>query len=174
MARKGNPGLGSHPSAPHPEAFLHKGVDGSAALNRGREKLAHHDWRERHGRGALKEYAKGAPHEEGRTNAGRSAEGVQMVSDPWRTGSDASYIEPRLMPDYELLPRDDSGGPEYQPYTQEWGDGGYVTGMKAHLSAMGGSDDPQSGDEQLSTNAGRSRGERGPSAPSSSSRMARK
>lgn len=176
MARKGgNPGLGSHPAAPHPEAFLHKSVDGSHALNKGREKLAHHDWREKHGRGALKEYAKGAPHEEGRMNAGRSAEGVQMVSDPWRTGSDASYAEPRLIPDYELLPRDDSGGPEYQPYTQEWGDGGYVSGWKAHLSAKGGSDDPEEGDMQLSTVEGRTRGERGVrSGPASSQRMSRK
>lgn len=64
------------------------------------------------------------------------------------TGNDAAYIEPKLIPDYELLPRDDSGGPEWDPYTQQFGDGGYVTGDKAHLSARGGKDDPLNGDEQ--------------------------
>ena len=63
---------------------------------------------------------------------------------------DAAGITPKLVPDYELLPRDDSGGPEWDPYTQQFGDGGYVTGDKAHLSASGGSDDPMAteGDEQ--------------------------
>jgi hypothetical protein len=41
-----------------------------------------------------------------------------------------------------LLPRDDSGGPEWDAYSQEFGDGGYVVGDKAHLSASGGKDDP--------------------------------
>lgn len=72
----------------------------------------------------------------------------KMVSDPWRTGSDASYIEPRMIPDYELLGRDDSGGPDFEPRTAQFGDGGEVTGAKAHLSARGGSDDPKSGTEQ--------------------------
>ena len=71
----------------------------------------------------------------------------KMVSDPWATGSDAAYIRPKLIPDMELLPRDDSGGPEWDPYTQEWGDGGYVVGEKAHLSARGGSDDAEEEDE---------------------------
>lgn len=66
------------------------------------------------------------------------------------SGEDAAYIEPRLVPDYELLPRDDSGGPEYDPYTAEFGDGGFIVGDKAHLSARGGSDDAmaEGGDEQ--------------------------
>jgi hypothetical protein len=66
------------------------------------------------------------------------------------SGEDASYIEPKLIPDYELLPRDDSGGPEWDPYTAEFADGGYVTGDKSHLSARGGKDDDASegGDEQ--------------------------
>lgn len=63
-------------------------------------------------------------------------------------GSDAAYIKPKLIPDYELLPRDDSGGPEYDPYTQQFGDGGEVTGAKAHLSAKGGKEDKISGDEE--------------------------
>lgn len=86
-------------------------------------------------------------------------DGVSMVSDPWRTGSDASYIEPRLMPDQELLPRDDSGGPDYQPRTAQWGDGGYVMGAKAHLSARGGKDDALDDDsnEQPSTAKARNR-----------------
>lgn len=66
-------------------------------------------------------------------------------------GKDAAYIKPKLIPDYELLGRDDSGGPDYQPYTMEFGDGGFVHGEKAHLSAEGGSDDVLDGDEQDST-----------------------
>lgn len=65
------------------------------------------------------------------------------------SGNDAAYIEPKLIPDFELLPRDDSGGPEWDPYTAEFGDGGYTVGDKAHLSARGGSDDKlSSSDEQ--------------------------
>jgi len=76
------------------------------------------------------------------------AKAPDMVSDPWRTGSDASYIEPRFIPDYELLGRDDSGGPDWQPRTAVFGDGGDVTGAKKHLSARGGSDDELVGTEQ--------------------------
>ena len=99
-------------------------------------------------------------------------EGLTMVSDPWRTGSDASYIEPRLIPDYELLGRDDSGGPDFQPYTAQFGDGGHVTGQKRHLSARGGSDDDLDGDEQDSTARARSKN-KGDDAPASSKRRAR-
>lgn len=60
---------------------------------------------------------------------------------------DAADMRPRLMPDDALLPRDDSGGPEFTPYTQEFGDGGRVTGTKAHLSVSGGSSDRKKGDE---------------------------
>jgi hypothetical protein len=64
------------------------------------------------------------------------------------TGRDAADTRPFLIPDFELLPRDDSGGPEWTPYTQEWGDGGYVTGPKAHLSPGGGrGGDRMRGDE---------------------------
>lgn len=63
-------------------------------------------------------------------------------------GSDAATIKPKLVPDYELQARDDSGGPDYSPYTAEFGDGGFVQGPKAHLSAKGGSDDEEAGDEQ--------------------------
>ena len=64
------------------------------------------------------------------------------------TGDDAAYIAPRFIPDYELLGRDDSGGPEFNSYTAQFGDGGYVTGDKAHLSAKGGKDDAMNDDEQ--------------------------
>ena len=67
------------------------------------------------------------------------------------SNEDAASMKPRLIPDFELLPRDDSGGPEFQPYTMEFGDGGYVTGAKAHLSVRGGKDDPEDGTEQKST-----------------------
>lgn len=62
-------------------------------------------------------------------------------------GSDAATIKPKFVPDYELQPRDDSGGPDYSPYTAEFGDGGFVQGPKAHLSAHGGKDDAEQGDE---------------------------
>lgn len=64
------------------------------------------------------------------------------------TGNDAAYIKPKLIPDFELLPRDDSGGPEFNPYNAQFGDGGFVQGAKAHLSASGGTDDEVEGDEQ--------------------------
>lgn len=62
-------------------------------------------------------------------------------------GSDAATIKPKLVPDFELLPRDDSGGPDYDAYTAEFGDGGFCQGPKAHLSAKGGSDDSMKEDE---------------------------
>lgn len=52
--------------------------------------------------------------------------------------ADAATIKPKLVPDTELLPRDNSGGRGFDPYTAEWDDGGRVTGPKAHLSAKGG------------------------------------
>ena len=64
------------------------------------------------------------------------------------SGEDAAYIEPKLIPDYELLPRDDSGGPEWDAYAAEFGDGGYVTGDKSHLSARGGYEEPETNDEE--------------------------
>ena len=65
------------------------------------------------------------------------------------TGSDAAYIKPKLIPDYELLPRDDSGGPDYDPYTQEFGDGGFVQGEneKHHLAATPGGEHAEEEDE---------------------------
>ncbi len=55
-------------------------------------------------------------------------------------GSDAAWIKPKLIPDDELLPRDNSGGIDFDPHTAQFGDAGYVTGAKAHLSASGGGD----------------------------------
>jgi len=54
--------------------------------------------------------------------------------------SDAATIKPKFVPDDELLPRDNSGGIGFDPYTAEFGDGGKVTGPKGHLSASGGGD----------------------------------
>lgn len=53
---------------------------------------------------------------------------------------DAAEMKPRLMPDSALLPRDNSGGPGFDPYTAEFDDGGRVTGPKKHLSVGGGKD----------------------------------
>lgn len=137
----------------HPEHHLHH--DGHHGHHSKHEHMAHHDGREHEGRGAHHEGGRGAPHEDreggnyGRSFGRHGSEGI--------IGRDAAYIEPRLIPDYELLPRDDSGGPEWQPYTQEFGDGGYVTGAKHHLSAHGGMDDPDEGDEQRSTGTERNK-----------------
>lgn len=132
--------------AGHPEEHLHEDV--AKGHHREDEKGAHHDGREKRGRGAMHEMARGAPHEDREGgNYGRSSATGRGDSTPWNSGRDAAYIKPRLIPDYELLPRDDSGGPEWDPYTAEFGDGGYVTGEKAHLSARGGRDDPEMRDE---------------------------
>jgi len=90
----------------------------------------------------------------------------------YMTGKDASYIKPKLVPDYELLPRDDSGGPDYQPYTAEFGDGGFVTGDKAHLSATGGTEDEDDGDEQESTEKARNKNV-SPKSPASSKKYSK-
>lgn len=63
-------------------------------------------------------------------------------------GKDAAGIKPKLVPDYELLPRDDSGGPEFEPHTAAWGDGGKVTGPKGHLSATSGPEAAKTDDEE--------------------------
>lgn len=60
---------------------------------------------------------------------------------------DAAEIRPKFIPDDELLPRDDSGGLGFDPYTAKFGDGGRVTGAKAHLSASGGGEDREEKDE---------------------------
>lgn len=65
----------------------------------------------------------------------------------YMTGNDAAYIKPKMIPDEELVARDDSGGPDFDSYTQQFGDGGFVTGDKAHLSASGGSEDTFKGSE---------------------------
>lgn len=134
-----------HEEREHPERHLHQDV-GRHHRNH-RERGAHHDRRENYGRDA--------PHE---------AEGNRGYGEREPRGRDAAGIRPFLIPDYELLPRDDSGGPEYQPYTAEFGDGGYVTGEKKHLSAHGGRNDRLEGDEQESTVGERNsdRGSRGP------------
>lgn len=56
------------------------------------------------------------------------------------TGRDAASIKPKFVPDDELLPRDDSGGPDFTKYTAQFGDGGEVTGSKPHLSPSGAAD----------------------------------
>lgn len=54
-------------------------------------------------------------------------------------GKDAAEITPKLVPDDELLPRDNSGGIDFEPHTGQFGDGGYVAGgQKAALSVSGG------------------------------------
>ena len=95
----------------HPEYHLYRDVQ--EGHHRHEERGAHHDHRESRGREG--------PHETTH-NRGREDRGV--------SGGDAAEMRPKLIPNFELLPRDDSGGPEWQPYTQQWGDGGYVTGEK--------------------------------------------
>src|SRR5258708_28037378 len=71
------------------------------------------------------------------------------IKDTYARGNDAAYIKPKLVPDFELLPRDDSGGPEWDGYTAEWGDGGYSVGEneKGHLHTDAGRQHPQAEDE---------------------------
>jgi hypothetical protein len=71
----------------------------------------------------------------------------RMNQKGWEPGEDAAYIKPKMIPDMELLPRDDSGGPDWMGYSQQFGDGDFKIGEKAHLSARGGSDDEEEGDE---------------------------
>lgn len=92
----------------------------------------------------------------------------------WETGKDAAYIKPKLVPNDELLARDDSGGPDYQPYTAAFGDGGFVHGEKPHLSTGAGMEDEVIGDEQDSLEAGREKNASVASkAPASSKKEAR-
>lgn len=141
----------AHHHEDHPEHHLHKDVK-EGHMHPKHEHGVHHDARERIGRGAYHEGARGAPHEM-KNNRG--------YGEKEPTGLDAADTRPFLIPDYELLPRDDSGGPEFTPYTAEWGDGGYTTGPKMHLTPQGyrnaGRDTPERGDEE--SRAPRSRGE---------------
>ena len=97
----------------------------------------------------------------------------------YASGRDAAYIKPKFIPNEELLGRDDSGGPDFDPYTAQFGDGGYVTGEKAHLSARGGREAEEEEDEESSEPraraAKRAEGERNvnPPEPSSSRRYSR-
>lgn len=88
--------------------------------------------------------------------------------------ADAASMKPKFIPDAFLLGRDDSGGFNYQPYTGQWGDGGFTTGDKKHLSVSGGTDPEIVGDEQDSTVEARN-ANKGPrdKAPASSKREAR-
>ena len=56
--------------------------------------------------------------------------------------ADAATIRPKFVPNSRLLPRDDSGGPDWNPptlaHSGDFGDGGRVTGSKSYLSASGG------------------------------------
>lgn len=62
---------------------------------------------------------------------------------------DAAEISPKMIPDDELLPRDNSGGIDFENlYTAQWDDGGRVTGPKSHLSAEGGGSSKTSGDQR--------------------------
>lgn len=81
-------------------------------------------------------------------------------------GRDAAEMAPRFIPDYNLLGRDDSGGGDWQPYNAQFGDGGFVTGSKKHLSVSGGDTVPLDGTEQESTIARRN-ANKPPRAPAS-------
>ena len=71
----------------------------------------------------------------------------------WARGTDAAYIEPKFVPDLSLLPRDDSGGLDYEPHTGGFGAGGDIIGPKAYLSAGSGQ-----GGSGLQKNASKQKG----------------
>lgn len=54
---------------------------------------------------------------------------------------DATDIAPRLIADEHLHGRDNSGGPDFDPYCAQFGDGGRVTSPKAYLGVGGGKKD---------------------------------
>lgn len=70
-----------------------------------------------------------------------------MAKEGYMTGDDAAYIKPKFIPNTSLMARDDSGGPEWDPYTQEFGDGQLKIGSKPWLSAKGGEAEPIEGSE---------------------------
>lgn len=70
-----------------------------------------------------------------------------MANERVYMSKDAAGIAPKFVPNTNLMARDDSGGPEYDPYTQEFGDGGNVIGAKPHLSVSGGTADQIEGVE---------------------------
>lgn len=63
----------------------------------------------------------------------------------YMAGNDAAYIEPKFVPNYQLLARDDSGGPDWDPYSATFGDGQEKRGDKAHLSANANDPDDKMG-----------------------------
>jgi hypothetical protein len=71
--------------------------------------------------------------------------------------ADAASMKPKFVPDFQLLPRDDSGGYDYQPRTAQWDDGAEKVGEKAHLSVSGGKEESVRGTEQDSTSRARDR-----------------
>ena len=63
--------------------------------------------------------------------------------------TDAATIKPKFVPDEALHGRDDSGGYDWDKnYTEQFGDGGRVTGDKAWLSVSGGSKGNFAGGEE--------------------------
>lgn len=108
---------------------------------------------------------------------GRTKTDGAVFKGGYLSGEDAAYIEPKLIPDYELLPRDDSGGPEWDPYTAQFGDGGYVTGDKEHLAARdGGPEDPEDEDEvdeQTRRGSAKAVSKAGRDIPASSKKLAK-
>lgn len=61
---------------------------------------------------------------------------------------DAAEIKPKFIPDMQLLPRDNSGGLDWEPRVEVWGDGGKPVGAKSYLSASGGDEKSEGGGER--------------------------
>lgn len=58
--------------------------------------------------------------------------------------TDAAGKTPNLIPDEELLPRDNSGGLDYKnTYTAHFGDGGHTTGGGAVGTGVSGNPKPK-------------------------------
>lgn len=66
----------------------------------------------------------------------------------WEAGESAAWSKPMTMDYEELTPRDDSGGPDYEPYLAMFGDGGVVEGddPKNHLGPEGSGERLQDSD----------------------------
>lgn len=74
-----------------------------------------------------------------------------MANNKIYKSTDAAGIEPKFVPNFNLMARDDSGGPEYDTYTAAFGDGEFKVGSKPHLSVSGGTEDTVDGDMRSDT-----------------------
>ena len=57
-----------------------------------------------------------------------------MAGNTYSGQSDAAVMKPRLVQGKDVMPRDNSGGPDFKKMSGDFGDGGKVQGPKPHLT----------------------------------------